>query len=154
VRSGYEIRSGYEGPRRTSPPRDVSSTPPRGNLTLKCLEGHVVPVLRDLLKVHTAEKLPFCVLSVGSGEGSNDLSFIEMLIKSLQGTGIRPRMFQHAIEPDEAKLESFRAKAEDFRVRLNDRVLGNVDFEWFPMTYDEYIIEQAKSKVVKFKALL
>lgn len=96
-----------------------------GNLTLKCLAGHVVPLLSDLLKVHTAEKLPFCVLySVGSGEGSNDLSFIEMLIKSLQGTGIRPRIFQHAIEPDEAKLESFRAKAEDLRVRLKNRVLG------------------------------
>lgn len=52
------------------------------------------------------------------------MSFIEMLIKSLQGTGIRPRIFQRAIEPDEAKLESFRAEAEDLRVRLKNRVLG------------------------------
>lgn len=124
----------------------------KGNLTLKCLEGHVVPLLSDLFKVHTAEKLPFCVLSVGSGEGGNDLSFIEMLIKSLQGAGIRPWIFQHAIEPDEAKLGFFRAKAEDLRVRLKNRVLGNVDFEWFPMTYDEYI-EQTKSKVVKFNVV-
>lgn len=123
----------------------------KGNLTLKCLEGHVVPLLMDLFKVHTSEKLPFCVLSVGSGEGSNDLCLIQMLIKSLQGTGIRPRIFQRAIEPDEARLESFRAKAEDLCVRLMSGV-ADVDFEWFPMTYDEYI-EQTKSEVVKFNVV-
>ena len=37
-------------------------------------------------------------------------------------------------------------------MRLKNRVLGNVDFEWFPMTYDEYI-EQTKSKVVKFNVV-
>ena len=79
----------------------------KGILPSNALKGTFL--LSDLFKVHTAEKLPFCVLSVGSGEGSNDLSFIEMLIKSLQGAGIRPWIFQHAIEPDEAKLGSFRA---------------------------------------------
>ena len=52
--------------------------------TSKCVEEHATSLIKeyvcDLLEDHS----PFCILSVGSGKGSSDLSFIEILSKVRQ----------------------------------------------------------------------
>ena len=124
----------------------ASLDPGKGNITINCLEEHVVPSISDVLQ-DPEDDSPFCILSVGSAEGNNDLSFIEMLSKARRGQAVNPQFFERAIEPDKTKLESFRAKAEDLPESLKSK--ADIKFEWFAMTYQEYV-EQKKGNDVKF----
>ena len=117
------------------------------NVTLKCIEEHVVPVISFLLENHSP---PFCILSVGSGEGYNDLPFIEMLCKADQGKAGKPLFFVRAIEPDKMKLDAFCAKAKDLPESFKMR--ADIEFDWCPMTYQEYV-EQKKKDKVKFDVI-
>jgi len=107
------------------------------------MEEHVVPLMSDFLEEHS----PFCILSVGSGEGYNDLSFIEMLSKAGGVKPNKPQFLERAIEPDKMKLEAFRVKVENLPENLKSR--ADIEFEWCPMTYQEYV-EQKKKDDVKF----
>ena len=117
------------------------SSPERVNLTLKCMEEHVVPLMSDFLEEHS----PFCILSVGSGEGYNDLSFIEMLSKAGGVKPNKPQFLERAIEPDKMKLEAFRVKVENLPENLKSR--ADIEFEWCPMTYQEYVEQKKKDDV-------
>ena len=117
------------------------------NVTLKCIKEHVVPLISFFLENHSP---PFCILSVGSGEGYNDLPFLEMLSKADQGKAGKPVFFVRAIEPDKMKLDAFCAKAEDLPESL--KMKANIKFEWFPMTYQEYV-EQKRKDEVKFDVI-
>ena len=82
-----------------------------GNPISECTKDHVAALIsaRGLLGEHS----PFCVLSVGSGEASRDLAFIEVLSK-LHGERVgKCQFFQRNVEPDKKELEVFRAKAEN-----------------------------------------
>jgi len=111
--------------------------------TIKCLEEHVVPLISDVFQ----DQSPFCILSVGSGRGHKDLSFIEMLSKAVGGKTNKLQFLERALEPDETRLESFRAKAKDLPESLKSR--ANIEFELLPVTYQEYV-EQKKKDDVKF----
>ena len=121
-----------------------NSLEPR-NVTLKCLKEHVVPVLTtsDILK-DPEDHSPLCILSVGCRDGRKDLSFIEMLSNAGEG---ETQFFERAIEPEKITLESFRAKAEDLPESVKSK--ADIKFEWFPMTYQEYV-EQKKKNDIKF----
>jgi len=58
------------------------------------------------------DQSPFCILSVGSGDGKIDLAFLETLRELGRGKDNKVRIFERAIEPDELTLGIFRAKAE------------------------------------------
>jgi len=49
-----------------------------------CVEEHVSALIGDFVSDLLSDDSPFRILGVGSGEGSNDLSFIEMLSKIRQ----------------------------------------------------------------------
>ena len=108
-----------------------------GNPTSECIKEHVAPLfsdhVRSLLEAHS----PFCVLSVGSGEGSVDLAFIEMLSKLQRERVGKCQLFQRNVEPDKTVLEVFRSKVEHLPERLQSR--PDIEFEWCPITYQEYV---------------
>ena len=122
----------------------ISSFEP-GNVTLNCIEEHVVPLIKD---INLEDHSPLCILSVGSGDGVNaDLPFIEMPCKAGQKEVDKRHFVERAIEPEKVQLEAFRAKAENLPESLKSR--ADIEFEWLPMTYQEYV-EQKKTDDVKF----
>ena len=115
------------------------------NAILKCIEEHIVPVIN---KVISELPVPFRVLSVGSGEGENDINILKALctIRPVEGeVGIS--LINRVIEPDVARLAKFREKAE--KLHNCFKTPANVDFEWIPMTFQEYM-SQKMANDVKF----
>ncbi|XP_078357470.1 histamine N-methyltransferase-like [Oculina patagonica] len=117
-----------------------------GHPTLECIESHVVTLIGDFVCDRLEDQSPFCILSVGSGDGDNDLAFIKILRK-LGEKGNKVHIFERAIEPDERMLEVFQTKADHLPESLKSR--ANIEFEWNRMTYQEYV-EQKKEDDVKF----
>ncbi|XP_078381536.1 histamine N-methyltransferase-like [Oculina patagonica] len=118
-----------------------------GNRTLECIEDHVFTIIADYVRDRLKDQSPFSILSVGSGDGENDLPFIEILSKLYPGKNKKAQIFERAIEPDKERLEGFRAKAEHLPESL--KIIADVEFEWCAMTYQKYV-EQKKEEDVKF----
>ncbi|KAJ7370431.1 hypothetical protein OS493_032321 [Desmophyllum pertusum] len=80
------------------------------NAILKCIEEHIVPVIN---KEISELSVPFRVLSVGSGEGENDINILKALctIRPVEGEEGIP-LINRVIEPDVARLAKFRQKTE------------------------------------------
>ena len=121
------------------------------NSILQCIEQHIIPVvnkgIRELLN-QSSEKSPFRVLSVGSGEGKNDINFLKALNENIRrAEGETVSLFNRVIEPDEARLASFREKAENLPEQLKKP--SNIKFEWVPMIFQEYT-SQKKAEDIKF----
>ena len=115
---------------------------------INCIEDHMRTLISDYdVGDRLEDHSPFCILSVGSGEGIPDLSFIEMLSKIRREGVDKCRIFQRSIEPWKEKLEVFRAKGEDLPESIKSR--ADIEFEWLPVTYQEYV-EQKKKDDVKF----
>ena len=114
------------------------------NVTLKCIKEHLVPLISEHLEDHSP---PFSILSVGSGDGYNDLPFIEMLGKASQGTcqSGEPQFFVRAIEPDKVRLEAFRAKDQGLPESLKKK--ADLEFDWRPVTFQEYVEQKEKDDV-------
>ncbi|XP_078375828.1 histamine N-methyltransferase-like [Oculina patagonica] len=120
------------------------------DVILQCIEKHIVPLLinngiSDLLQSHSSTDSPFRVLSVGSGEGVNDIHLLEAFSKIRQKEGERISMFTRCIEPDKDRLSAFREKAAILPEHVKERV--NVDFEWVPMTFQEYTSQKNEDDV-------
>ena len=112
---------------------------------LKCMENHIEPILARNIKSGSL----FRVLSVGSGEGENDLNILKALSKILlkQGQPRQPLLLTNrVIEPAVNRISVFRAKAENVAETLEGR--AKADFEWMPMTFQEYA-KQKKEYDVK-----
>ena len=107
---------------------------------LKCIEEHIVPVIKSgvckILEEHSFSKSPFRVLSVGSGEGGNDINLLDALSKIPPNDGVAMSMVNRVVEQNAGRLAAFRAKAPNLRDHFKER--ANVDFEWIPMTFQEY----------------
>ena len=124
----------------------ASTIEPSRHPTSECIEKHVSALISDYVGVLLRGNLPFCVLGVGSGEGDHDLSFIEMLSKTVpRESSEKCQFFQRAIEPDENVLKAFRDKAEDLPESLKKR--ADIEFEWCPMTFQEYVEQKGKNDV-------
>ena len=117
----------------------------QGNPVPECIKDHVARLISDYVGRHLHS--PFRILGVGSGEGSSDLSFLEMLSEIPQQKNDKCQFFQRTIEPDKKVLQVFRAKAEDLPESLKTR--ADIEFEWCPMTFQEYV-EQKNKYDVKF----
>ena len=132
----------------------LDSTYQREKSILKCIEEHIVPVIKTavckILEEHSFNESPFRVLSVGSGEGGNDINFLEALSKFRPNDGPANSMVNRVIEPNADRLSAFRAKAPNLREHSKGR--ANVDFEWIPMTFQEYS-SQKKARDVKFDVI-
>ena len=118
---------------------------PAGNHTLECIEEHVVTLIADCVGDRLENQSPFSILSVGSGDGENDVAFLENLSKVWRGKDKKAQIFARAIEPDKNRLEGFRAKAEHLPESLKSR--ADIEFEWFPITYQQYVVEKKKVEV-------
>lgn len=118
----------------------LDSTYQREKSILKCIEEHIVPVIKTgvckLLEEHSFNESPFRVLSVGSGEGGNDINLLEALSKIPPNEGKAMSMVNRVVEQNADRLAAFRAKAPNLRAHFKGR--ANVDFEWIPMTFQEY----------------
>ena len=118
-----------------------------GDHTLECIEEHVIAIIAEYVRNRLEDQSPFSILSVGSGNGEKDLPFLEILRKLIRGTDKKVQIFERAIEPDNNRLEKFRAKAENLPESLTSR--ADIQFEWFTTTYQKYV-EQKKKEDVKF----
>ncbi|XP_078354950.1 histamine N-methyltransferase-like [Oculina patagonica] len=115
------------------------------NRTIQCIEEHVITIIADYVRDRLEDQSPFSILSVGSGDGENDLPFLEILSKLCQEKDKKAQMFTRAIEPINNSLEGFRAKAE----HLPESLKIIADVEWCAMTFQKYV-EQKKKEDVKF----
>ena len=110
------------------------------NVILKCVQEHIVPSISkeisDLLESREPNHSQFRVLSVGSGEGENDIHLLESFSKIRQKEGEIISIVNRAIEPDKEMLSTFREKAANLPTHVKER--ANIDFEWVPMTFEEY----------------
>ncbi len=125
------------------------------NAILKCIEKHIAPVINkrisDIQEVRASNKSPYRVLSVGSGEGENDISILKTLNDKIPlAVGESLSLFNRVIEPDVDRLASFRTKAVNLAEHF--RRPANIDFEWIPMTFEEYT-SQKKADDVKFNVV-
>ena len=110
---------------------------------LKCIQGHIMPIITDYLPDLPKSGSPFRVLSVGSGEGQNDINILNALIELLSKQGeAAPSLANRVIEQEVARLNAFRSKAEAYMKDCMGR--SRVDFEWLPMTFQEYAAKQKK----------
>lgn len=129
----------------------LDSTYQREKSILKCIEEHIVPVIKTgvckLLEERSFNESPFRVLSVGSGEGGNDINLLEALSKIPPNEGKAMSMVNRVVEQNADRLAAFRAKAPNLCAHFKGR--ANVDFEWIPMTFQEYS-SQKKADDVKF----
>ena len=106
--------SRFEGLGGTPPPKLPLSVPPGPSTpTSKCVEEHAANLIGDFVGDLLEDHSPVCILGVGSGSGSNDLSFIEILSRLCREGDDKCQFFQRTIEPDKNVLQSFRSKAED-----------------------------------------
>ena len=122
-----------------------ASLEPGKHPTTECIESHVPTMTRAYIGELLEDHSPFRILSVGSGNGTNDLSFIEMLSKICREKVEKCHFFQRTIEPDGNVLQIFQAKAEDLPESLKSR--ADIEFEWLPMTYQEYV-KQKKVDII------
>ncbi|KAL9968834.1 hypothetical protein ACROYT_G020973 [Oculina patagonica] len=118
-------------------------------LTLECIKEHVIALIGDYACDRLEDQSPFCIFSVGSGDGDNDLAFLEILSKPHRAKDKKVKLFERVIEPDENKLEVFRAKADTGKLPDSLMRRANIEFEWHAKTYQEYV-EQKKEGDVKF----
>ena len=116
-----------------------------GNPTLECIKNHVTALIGGYVCSRLKDHSSFCVLSVGSGDGKNDLAFLEILRKLGQGKDNKFRIFERAIEPDEQMIGLFLAKAEHLRESLESSV--SIEFDFRPTTYQEYAVQKTKTDV-------
>ena len=122
------------------------------NSILKCIQKHIVPAIGkgicELLQSHLSGDTTFRILGVGSGEGENDINFLKVLVGNIPAVrGEDISMMSRVIEPDVGRLSTFRTEAENLPEHFNGR--ANVDFEWLPMTFQEYK-SQKKADDVRF----
>ena len=116
-----------------------------GNPVPECIKDHVARLISDYVGRQIEDHLPFRILGVGSGEGSSDLSFLEMLIEIPQQKVDKCQFFQRTIEPDKNMLQVFCSKAEDLPESLKSR--ADIEFEWCPMTFQDYVERKKKDDV-------
>ena len=118
-----------------------------GNRTLECIEEHAIAIIAEYVRDRLEDQSPLSILSVGSGDGENDLPFLEILSNLYRGKDKKVEMFERAIEPDKNRLEEFHTKAENLPESFKSR--ADIQFEWCAMTYQNYV-EQKKKEDVKF----
>lgn len=120
---------------------------------LKCIEAHIVPTIQHgvskLLETHASSETPFRVLSVGSGDGENDISILHALSKIREVRSMTNR----SIEPDVGMLSVYRTKVQNLPDDV--KIRATIDFEWIPMTFQDYsslttVNDQVKFDVVHF----
>ena len=108
--------------------------------------------ISDLQENHSLNESSFRVLGVGSGEGENDINLLEAFSEIRQNQGAATSIINRVIEPDKGMLSTFREKAVNLPEHFKGR--ANVDFEWVPMTFQEYCskktAEDVKFDVVHF----
>ena len=126
-----------------------ASQEPVKHPTEECIEKHLLSLICDYVDDLSLQDR-CCILAVGSGNGSNDLLFIEMLSNLRREIDNKWQVFQRSIEPDEKMLELFRARAEDLPELLTSR--ADIEFEWRLMTFQKYV-EQKKKDNVKFEVV-
>ena len=116
---------------------------------LKCIQGHIMPIITNNIPVLQENGSPFRVLSVGSGEGENDLNILKALneLLSKQGEAVTPSLVNRVIEPDVTRLNAFRSNAEVYMKHSMGR--SRVDFEWLPMTFQEYAKQKKEDDTMK-----
>lgn len=78
---------------------------------LKCIQKHIMPIVTNNIPVLQENGSPFRVLSVGSGEGENDINILKALneLLSKQGKAVTPSLVNRVIEPDVTRLNAFRS---------------------------------------------
>ena len=102
-----------------------------------------MPIITDYLSDLPKSDSPFRVLSVGSGEGQNDINILKALNELLsKQSEAAPSLVNRVIEPEVARLNAFRSKAEAYM--KHSMGPSRVDFEWLPMTFQEYAAKQKK----------
>ena len=119
---------------------------------LSCIEEHIFPLINEgiceILESRVSNDSPFRVLSVGSGEGQNDINILKAVTdNSYRVDGEPIPMINRVIEPHEGRLDKFRSKTENLYELFEGR--ANIDFEWVPTTFQEYT-SQKKADDVTF----
>ena len=119
---------------------------------LNCIKKHIFPLIDEgiceILNTRTSNGSPFRVLSVGSGEGQNDINILKALIdnkRRVDGEAIA--VMNRVIEPHLGRLDRFCSKAENLYEHFEGR--ATIDFEWIPTTFQEYT-SQKKAHDVTF----
>ena len=120
-----------------------------GDPTPECIRDHLAALISDcvsdMLQLEDHTRKPLRVLGIGSGDGCKDICFLEVL--SNGGPKIRDKyqLFQRTIEPNEESLETFQDKSKYLPERLTSG--ADVKFEWFPMTFQEYVKKEKKDDI-------
>ena len=117
-----------------------ASLEPVKHPTTECIEEHIATLISEYVSDLFGDHSPLCILGVGSGDGGNDLSFIEMLSEIGQERDGKCQFIQRTIEPNKHVLEVFSAKTKDLFESLKSK--ADIKFEWFPTTYQEYVKQQ------------
>ena len=117
------------------------------NVILKCIQEHIISSIRkelvsDLLESRSPADSPFRVLSIGSGEGENDIHLLEAFSKILQKQREAISIIDRVIEPDKEMLSTFREKVASL-----SKEPANSVFEWVPMTFEEYKSQKSTDDV-------
>ena len=97
---------------------------------LNCLEGHIFPLINEgICEILEGRANP--VLSVGSGEGQNDINILKALSdNSCRVDGEAISLINRVAEPHLGRLDKFHSKTENLQKGAN--------FEWLPTTYQKY----------------
>ena len=117
---------------------------------LNCLEGHIFPLINEGICeiLERREIEPFRVLSVGSGEGQNDINIPKAFTdNSGCEDGQAVSMINRVVEPHLGRLDKFRLKTENLHEHFENG--ANIDFEWIPLTYQKYK-SQKKADDIRF----
>ena len=112
---------------------------------LNCIKEHIFPLIDEgiceILNTRTSNGSPFRVLSVGSGEGQNDINILKALIdnkRRVDGEAIA--VMNRVIEPHLGRLDRFCSKTESLHEHFQGR--ATIDFEWVPTTFQEYTAQK------------